>query len=89
MQNKETALKILRAKLFELKLKKEEEEKAKLRGEHVEASWGNQIRSYVLHPYQMIKDHRTKTETKSTEDVLDGDIDRFISSYLKWYNKSK
>ena len=89
LQNKETALKILRAKLFELRLKKEEEEKTKLRGEHVEASWGNQIRSYVLHPYQMIKDHRTKTEIKNTEKILNGDIDKFISSYLKWYNKTK
>lgn len=83
-QNKQTALKILRSKLLEHKLKKEEEKKAALRGEHIEPSWGNQIRSYVLHPYHMVKDLRTEYETSDTEAVLNGKIDGFIEAYLKW-----
>jgi peptide chain release factor 2 len=83
MQNKEEAMNMLRAKLYTLK--KEEEEKAVqgLRGEYKAAEWGNQIRSYVLHPYKMVKDHRTKLETAQTEDVLDGDIEAFIEARLK------
>jgi peptide chain release factor 2 len=82
-QNRETALRILRARLIQ----KEEEEQQKqiedLKGEHVEAGWGNQIRSYVLHPYQMVKDHRTDHETGNIQAVLNGDLDAFMEAYLR------
>jgi len=81
-QNKETALRILYARLLELDRAKKEEEKAKLKGERIEAGWGNQIRSYVLHPYKMVKDHRTSYEVADAEAVLDGDLDGFVTSYL-------
>ena len=83
VQNREMAMRILRARLFEIELRKVEEERARLRGEHVAAGWGNQIRSYVLHPYNMVKDHRTGYETSNTGAVLDGDIQPFIESYLR------
>jgi peptide chain release factor 2 len=83
-QNKDTAMRILKAKLHALHLKEREAEKKKLRGEHHSAEWGNQIRSYVLHPYQMVKDHRTKHETPDTEGVLDGDLDSFVEAYLRY-----
>jgi peptide chain release factor 2 len=83
-QNKETALKILRSRLLELELAKKAEEQARLKGEHVAAGWGNQIRSYVLHPYKMVKDHRTGYETSDPGAVLDGDLDELIKSYLKF-----
>jgi peptide chain release factor 2 len=76
-------MQILRARLAELEREKREEEQARLKGEHVAAGWGNQIRSYVLHPYNMVKDHRTGTETSNTTAVLDGEIDEFIESYLR------
>lgn len=82
-QNKETALKILKSKLHARHLEEKQQEKQQLRGEYQEAAWGNQIRSYVLHPYQMVKDHRTKYEVSETEDVLDGSIDSFIEHYLR------
>jgi peptide chain release factor 2 len=82
-QNKERAMQILKSKLYKLQQEKEEEEKQKLRGEYTSAEWGNQIRSYVLHPYKLVKDHRTGIETTDTEKVLDGDIDRFIEARLK------
>lgn len=82
-QNKETALKILKGKLVALKEEELQKEKQKLRGEFHSAEWGNQIRSYVLHPYKMVKDHRTDVETSDTEAVLDGDLDRFIEGYLR------
>jgi peptide chain release factor 2 len=82
-QNKEQAMQILRSKLYKLQEEKEEAEKQKLRGEYTSAEWGNQIRSYVLHPYKLVKDHRTGIETTDTEKVLDGDIDRFIEARLK------
>lgn len=82
-QNKETALKILRSRLLELELKKRAEEQARLKGEHVPAAWGNQIRSYVLHPYKLVKDHRTGYETSDAQGVLDGNIDDFIKAYLR------
>jgi peptide chain release factor 2 len=81
--NKEIALKILRARLLELELEKREEEKARLKGKRIEAGWGNQIRSYVLHPYKMVKDHRTGHETSNTDAVLDGELDDFITAYLR------
>lgn len=81
--NKEIALKILQARLLELELAKREEEKASLKGKRVSAGWGNQIRSYVLHPYKMVKDHRTGYETSNPDAVLDGDLDGFITAYLR------
>nr|WP_290667733.1 peptide chain release factor 2 [Ardenticatena sp.] len=82
-QNKQTALRVLRGRLYELERKKREEEQAKLKGEHTSAEWGNQIRSYVLHPYQMVKDHRTGVEVGNAQGVLDGDLDPFIQAWLK------
>ena len=83
MQNKETAAKILQSRLLQKAVEEREEEIRKLRGEHVEAGWGNQIRSYVLHPYQMVKDHRTEHETGNTTAVLDGDLDAFMHAELE------
>lgn len=83
LQNRETALQILRARLLEIERQKREEEQARLRGEHVAAGWGNQIRSYVLHPYNLVKDHRTGSETSNTTAVLDGELDQFIEAYLR------
>jgi len=82
-QNRETAIKILKSRLLELELEKREEELRRLRGEHVTAGWGNQIRSYVLHPYQMVKDLRSGYETSSTGAVLDGDLDAFMQAELE------
>ena len=75
-------MKVLRARLMEVELKRRAEEQAKLKGEHVSAEWGSQIRSYVLHPYRMVKDHRTGYETSDTGAVLDGDLDPLIHAYL-------
>ena len=82
-QNKETAAKILQARLLQRAVEEHEAQLRKLRGEHVEAGWGNQIRSYVLHPYQMVKDHRTDLETGNTSAVLDGDLDAFMQAELE------
>lgn len=84
LQNKETALAILAARLAEIGEQKREAERSALRGQHVEAGWGNQIRSYVLHPYTLVKDLRTGCETSNAAAVLDGELDPFMESYLKW-----
>lgn len=76
-------MKVLESRLLELELKKQEEEKARLKGQHVDVSFGSQIRNYVLHPYKMVKDLRTGYETSDTTAVLDGEIDPFIEAYLK------
>ena len=82
-QNKEIATKILLARLMEREMKIQAEERSKIKGDHVSAEWGNQIRSYVLHPYQMVKDHRTNFEMSDSNKVLDGEINGFINSYLQ------
>jgi len=82
-QNKEIALKILRARLLEVELAKKAEERAKLKGKRIAAGWGSQIRSYVLHPYKKVKDHRTDYETSDTDAVLNGELDGFINAYLR------
>jgi peptide chain release factor 2 len=87
LQNKEQAMKILKAKLHKKHLENMEKEKNKLRGEKISAEWGSQIRSYVLHPYKQVKDHRTKAETSNPEDVLNGDLAIFIEAYLRNYRK--
>jgi peptide chain release factor 2 len=82
-QNREFAMRILRGRLVEIKQAEKEEEVAVLRGEYTKAEWGSQIRSYVLHPYQMVKDHRTDHETGNTSAVLDGALDDFMEAYLR------
>ena len=84
LQNKATAMTVLKAKLAELERQKRQEQLAAVRGEQREVAWGSQIRSYVLHPYQMVKDHRTGAESGNTGAVLDGAIDDFIEAYLQW-----
>ncbi len=83
LQNRENAMRVLRARLLELKHAEKEQEIAVLRGEYTKAEWGSQIRSYVLHPYQMVKDHRTEFETGNSQSVLDGNLDGFMESYLR------
>lgn len=83
VQNKENAMRVLRARLLELKQLEKEAQMAELRGEYTKAEWGSQIRSYVLHPYQMVKDHRTDFEMGNAQAVLNGDIDGFIETYLR------
>lgn len=83
LQNKENAMRVLRARLLEIKQQEQEEKIAEWRGEYQKAEWGSQIRSYVLHPYQMVKDHRTDYEVGNTQAVLDGDLDGFIEAYLR------
>ncbi len=81
-QNKEIAFKILKARLMERKLKEQAEERVRLKGEHISPEWGNQIRSYVLHPYKLVKDHRTDYETSDASGVLEGNLDEVLKSYL-------
>ncbi len=83
MQNKENAMRVLRARLLDLRRHEQEAELAEIRGDYVKAEWGSQIRSYVLHPYQMVKDHRTDYEVGNTQAVLNGDLDGFMESYLR------
>jgi peptide chain release factor 2 len=83
IQNREVAMKLLKARLYELEVKKHEEENARLKGEHVQADFGTQIRSVIVHPYNVVKDHRTNQETSDTAGYLDGDIDPFIYAYLQ------
>lgn len=83
LQNKEAALKILRARLLERELRLKAEERSKIKGEHLSAAWGNQIRSYVLHPYKLVKDHRTGQETSNVTAVLDGELEELMQTYLK------
>ncbi|MDD2521531.1 MAG: peptide chain release factor 2 [Anaerolineaceae bacterium] len=82
-QNRESALKVLRARLFEIQQQEHADQISDLKGEFKKVEWGSQIRSYVLHPYQMVKDHRTDYETGNTQAVLDGNLDGFIEAYLR------
>jgi len=88
-QNRETAMKVLKAKLLAIKMQERQDEHAELRGEYQSADWGNQIRSYVLQPYQLVKDHRTDHETSDTRAVLDGDLEGFMEAYLRKHLQAK
>lgn len=83
IKNRETAMKMLKAKLYQKKIEEQEEKLAEIRGEQKDIGWGSQIRSYVFHPYSLVKDHRTNTEVGNTQSVMDGDIDLFINAYLR------
>ena len=83
LQNRENAMRVLQSRLVEIEEEKKEAELAKLKGEHISPGWGNQIRSYVLHPYNMVKDLRTEFESSNPTAVLDGELDSFIDAYLK------
>jgi len=83
LQNREQAMKMLKAKLYQKKMEEQEAKLAEIRGEQKEIGWGNQIRSYVFHPYSMVKDHRTNVEVGNVQGVMDGDIDQFIDAYLR------
>ena len=87
-RNRETAMSVIRSKLYELSLRKQSEERKGIKQEKVSIEWGNQIRSYVMHPYQMVKDHRTNIETSQIDKVLDGDLDEFIEGEIKIDNAS-
>lgn len=83
IKNRERAMKMLRSKLYEKKIEEQEKHLAEIRGEQSDIAWGSQIRSYVFHPYSMVKDHRTSTETGNVGAVMDGDLDAFIDAYLR------
>ena len=82
LHNRELAMKILQSRIMELEIIKNRQKEAEIKGEHISADFGSQIRSYVMHPYKLVKDHRTNTEQSNVEEVLDGNIDSFIESYL-------
>ena len=84
LQNKETALKILKSRIYQYYKTEQEEERQRIRGEFNEAAWGNQARSYVLHPYKMVKDHRSGYETQEVEKILNGELDEVVESYLRY-----
>ena len=84
LKNREQAMSMLKAKLYQLETEKQEQEAAAIKGEQLEIGWGSQIRSYVFHPYSMVKDHRTNYEVGNTQPIMDGDIDGFIDAYLRW-----
>jgi len=84
LQNRQTALNMLRAKLYEREEEKKAQERAAIQGKQMDIGWGSQIRSYVFHPYTMVKDHRTNYETHDGQAVMDGDLDPFIDAYLQW-----
>ncbi|WP_235804426.1 peptide chain release factor 2 [Fructilactobacillus florum] len=84
LQNRVTAMNMLKSKLYELELEKQAQEKAQLEGKQLEIGWGSQIRSYVFHPYTLVKDHRTNYETANGKAVMDGDLNPFITAYLQW-----
>ncbi len=86
-QNRATAMKMLKARLYEQEVERRNAEKKKVEDSKQDIGWGSQIRSYVLHPYQMVKDHRTGHETSQTQKVLDGELDGFIREYLMWDGK--
>src|SRR5699024_2325699 len=83
LKNREIAMKMLKAKLYQREMERKEQELAELRGEQTEIGWGNQIRSYVFHPYTMVKDHRTNVEAGNAQGVIDGNLDSFIEAYLR------
>ena len=83
VQNKENAMRVLKARLLEIRQKAQDEKISELRGDYIKAEWGSQIRSYVLHPYQLVKDHRTDFEMGNAQAVLDGDLDPFIEAFLR------
>lgn len=89
LQNRQTAMNMLKSKLYEREQEKKQEEKAKIEGEQKDIGWGSQIRSYVFHPYSMVKDHRTNYETANVNGVMDGDLDPFINAYLQWQLSQK
>jgi peptide chain release factor 2 len=89
IKNRATAMKMLMAKLIEIQEQEKKEKIEDIQGNYREIAWGNQIRSYVFHPYSMVKDHRTQTETGNVQAVMDGDLDRFMESYLKLHAKGK
>jgi peptide chain release factor 2 len=84
LQNKETAMRVLRGRLLERELQRQRDERARLKGEYRQADFGNQMRTYYLHPYTLVKDHRTEEETSNVHAVLDGDLDPFMEAYLRW-----
>ncbi len=89
LQNRENALRILKSHLYELELRKRRERQAEIEGTKMKIEWGSQIRSYVMHPYKMIKDHRTDFETSNVQAVMDGELDNFIKAYLMEYGGKK
>ena len=88
-RNKDMCMKILRSKLYELEMQKRQKELDETEGNKSEIAWGSQIRSYVLHPYRLVKDHRTKKEMGDVDTVLDGGLDEFIQSYLKYMARKR